>query len=71
MKIEATSEGYEQFFGVFIKRRVDVGCLAVGNVLSVCHSDVWSVCEAMYRRRFVHKEDGVSTQCLRAGETVQ
>ena len=56
---------------MFIKRRVDVGGLAVGNVLSVCHSNVWSVCEAVQRRGFVHKEDGVSIQCLKLGETVQ
>ena len=71
MKIEATSEGYEQFFGVFIKRRVDVGCLAVGDVRSVRHSNVWSICEAVQRRGFVHKEDGASIQCLKSGETVQ
>ena len=62
---------YEKFSGVFIKQRVSVGCLAAGDVCSVCHINVWSVCEAMQRRRFVHKEDGVSIQRLRAGETVQ
>ena len=56
---------------MFVKQGVDVGGLAVGDVCSVCHSIVWSVCEAVQRRGFVHKEDGVSIQCLKSGETVQ
>ena len=62
---------YERFSGVFIKRRVGVGCLAASDVRSVRHIYVWSVCEAMQRRRSVYKEDGDSSQGLTAGETFQ
>ena len=60
-RLLAAFEGYEGFFGVFVKRRVGVVSLAGGDVCSVRHSNVWGNHEAVQRGRFVYKEDGVGT----------
>ena len=65
------AEGYEKFFGLFVERRVGAVCLAVSDVCSVCYGNVWSIREAVQRRWFVHKEDGVNVQRVVSGETVQ
>ena len=54
----------EKFPGVFVGRRVGVSDWATGDVRYVRLMYMWSICETVWRRGFVYKEDGDSSQDL-------